>query len=94
LGVLHIPCDSCVTSGVAVRPDGNVLVEANAADDSFKPIATYELTPDGQVLRSWAEGGESIAVGGPGDTLYVAWTGAQGHAGGWVFIRAYALPPD
>jgi len=68
--------------GLAVDPRGHIFVGAA----SRTPLGTYEVAPDGQILRGWSFGGGGyLALSEAGDTVYVSgWT--------WPYIEAYAIP--
>ncbi len=76
--------------GVAVDQAGNIFVCIADSNPPGQSLGTWELAPDGHVVRGWTMGGESLALSPSDDTLYFAREGNDGT--GWPDVRAYALP--
>lgn len=78
--------------GVAVDPQGHIFLGVGESDSPYESIGTYELGPDGQVIRGWSiGGGEALALSQAGDVLFVS-RGIQLSTGPWPYIQAYAVP--
>ena len=76
--------------GVAVDPDGNIFLSIADPTPPGQSLGTWELAPDGHVIRGWTMGGESFALSPDGGTIYYAREGNDGT--GWSDVRAYAIP--
>lgn len=76
--------------GVAVDPSGNVFLTVADPTPPGQSLGTWELAPDGHVLRGWTMGGESLALSADGGTIYYAREAIDGT--GWPDVRAYAIP--
>jgi hypothetical protein len=53
---------------------------------------TWLLSPDGTVLRHFAEGGDAISLSPAGDVMYVG-RGVQLDGFGSPELHAFAIPP-
>lgn len=78
--------------GLAVEPNGNIVL--GIAQPSFPGdgLGTYELDPTGRPIRGWSVGGgEELGLSPNGDTLYVT-RGIDPTVSVWTDVKAYALP--
>ncbi len=90
IGRFVLPVAGGAGQGVAVDAQGDIFTSVTDTRYADPGLGTYELAPDGHVLRAWSTSGESLALSPTGDTIYFAREASDGT--GWPYIRAYAIP--
>ena len=76
--------------GVAVDAKGDIYYTVGDPTPPYTSLGTYELAPDGHLLRGWSTGAKSLAISAAGDMLYFAREANDGT--GWPDVRAYVVP--
>ena len=72
--------------GLAVDPAGHIFVGIADVNPPYYGKATYELAPDGHVLRGWTNsGGGFLALSANADTVYIT-------DEDWPNVIAYTIP--